>query len=98
MYSWCSVAFEEISGEAFFHMKNQVPVPPGLILLLDPLRAADILAYGVKSQQRACVLSCVQLFGTPGLGPARLLCPWDFPARILEWVTISSSRRSRLRD
>ena len=22
------------------------------------------------------------------------LCPWDFPARILEWVAISSSRRS----
>ena len=21
-----------------------------------------------------------------------LLCPWDFPARILEWVAISSSR------
>ena len=26
------------------------------------------------------------------LQPARLLCPWDFPARILEWVSISISR------
>ena len=26
------------------------------------------------------------------LQPARLLCPWDFQARILEWVAISSSR------
>ena len=24
--------------------------------------------------------------------PPRLLCPWDFLARILEWVAISSSR------
>ena len=24
--------------------------------------------------------------------PPRLLCPWDFQARILEWVAISSSR------
>ena len=29
-----------------------------------------------------------------GLQPARLLCPWDSLARILEWVAISSSRRS----
>ena len=29
-----------------------------------------------------------------GLEPVRLLCPQDFQVRILEWVTISSSRRS----
>ena len=29
-----------------------------------------------------------------GLQPTRLLCPWDYPARILEWVAISSSRGS----
>ena len=34
-----------------------------------------------------------------GLWPARLLHLWDFPARILEWITISFSRRSsRLKD
>ena len=27
-----------------------------------------------------------------GLSPTRLLCLWDFPARIQEWVDISSSR------
>ena len=27
-------------------------------------------------------------------GPVRLLCPWDFQARILEWVAIFSSRGS----
>ena len=26
-----------------------------------------------------------------GLWPSRFLCPWDFPARIQEWVAISSS-------
>ena len=35
-------------------------------------------------------------FGWCGLKPTRLLCPWDFPARILEWVAISSSRGSCL--
>ena len=29
-----------------------------------------------------------------GLQPARLLCPWDFPGRILEWVAMPSSRGS----
>ena len=29
-----------------------------------------------------------------GLQPARLLCPWNFPASILEWVAISFSRGS----
>ena len=27
-----------------------------------------------------------------GLQPARFLCPWNFPGRILEWVAISYSR------
>ena len=40
MYSWCSVAFEEISGEAFFHMKNQVPVPPRVDLALGATRSS----------------------------------------------------------
>ena len=28
-----------------------------------------------------CHLSCVQLFGTHGLQPTRLLCPWDYPSK-----------------
>ena len=31
-------------------------------------------------------------FQTRGLQPTRLLCRWDFPGKILEWVAISSSR------
>ena len=31
-----------------------------------------------------------------GLYPTRLLLPWDFPGKILEWVAISFSRRSSL--
>ena len=29
-----------------------------------------------------------------GLGPTRLLCPWNLQARILEWVPLPSSRGS----
>ena len=32
------------------------------------------------------VLSHVQLFAPHGLWFTRLLCPWDFPGKILEWV------------
>ena len=56
----------------------------------------DIYEMKVKS------LSWVQLFATPwtAMRPqGRLLRPWDFPARILEWVAISLSRgSSRPRD
>ena len=37
------------------------------------------------------VLNHVWLFGTPWI-VAKLLCPWNFSARILEWVSISFSR------
>ena len=32
------------------------------------------------------VLSHVQLFAPHGLWFTRILCPWDFPGKILEWV------------
>ena len=38
----------------------------------------------------APLLSHVWLFATPWT--TRLLCPWHFQARILEWVAVSSSR------
>ena len=41
-----------------------------------------------------CALSCVQLFVTPWTIACQLLCPWNFQARILEWVAISSSKGS----
>ena len=41
----------------------------------------------------ACTWACM-LKWPHGLLPARLLCPWNSPARILEWVAISSSRKS----
>ena len=47
-----------------------------------------------------CVCVCV-LVSQPyltlrphGLYSARLLCSWDFPGRILEWVAIPFSRES----
>ena len=35
--------------------------------------------------------SCPTLLQPHGLQPARLLCPWDFPARKLELAAICSS-------
>ena len=40
------------------------------------------------------MLNCVWLSCDSTDWPSRLLCPWDFPARILEWVAISFSRGS----
>ena len=40
-----------------------------------------------------CVLSIVRLFVTPWT-IACLFCPWDFQARILEWVATSFSKAS----
>ena len=37
---------------------------------------------------------CLTLCDPHGLQPSRLLCPWDFQAKILEWVAISSSKGS----
>ena len=42
----------------------------------------------------SCAQLCLTLFRSHGLEPTRLLCPWDFPGRILEGVVISFSRGS----
>ena len=39
-------------------------------------------------------LSHVRLLATPYTAPTRLLNPWDFPARVLEWVAIAFSLQS----
>ena len=39
-------------------------------------------------------LRCVQLCDSVGLQPARLLCPWNFPERMLDWVAIAYSKGS----
>ena len=47
--------------------------------------------------EHACMpcFSLVQLFENPmDCSPTRLLCPWNFLSRILEWVAISYSRGS----
>ena len=44
-----------------------------------------------------CVLSRLVMSDSlqaHGLWPTRLLCPWDSPGRILEWVAMPSSRGS----
>ena len=47
-----------------------------------------------RETNNACVLSPVWLFATPQTESTRLLCPWHFPATMLEWVAIFSSRGS----
>ena len=43
--------------------------------------------------------SCPILLGPHGLYPTSLLCPWNSPGKILEWVAISFSKgSSQLRD
>ena len=37
---------------------------------------------------------CLTLLQPHGLQPTRLLCPWDFPCKNMEWVAISFSRGS----
>ena len=47
----------------------------------------------IRSHSQCCCLAvqqCLILQRPLGLQPARFLCPWDFPARLLEWVAIFS--------
>ena len=47
------------------------------------------VAYGVS----VCAHSvCVQLSLSSWTVACQLLCPWNFPARMLEWVALSFSR------
>ena len=45
-----------------------------------------------KNQYVLLAQSCLTLCKPRGLQPTRLLCPWNFPVRILEWVAISFSK------
>ena len=57
--------------------------------------AKNIFAISVdKTSVCAQLLSHVWLFATPWTVPTRLLCPWDFPGKMQEWVAISYSRGS----
>ena len=50
----------------------------------------------LESESCVCVvtLSCLTLYDPKDCNPTRLLSPWDFLARILEWVAIPFSRGS----
>jgi len=57
--------------------------------------AAALKSYSLVFQLCVRVCSAVSDSLQPhGLQTSRFLCPWNSPARILEWVAISSSRRS----
>ena len=52
-----------------------------------------IYNYKYKCESISCSVMSNSL-QPHGLSTARLLCPWNFPTRILEWVTFSFSRLS----
>ena len=52
--------------------------------------------FMIRHIKRYNVLSHVQHFGPHGLYPTRFLCPWNFPARILESGAISFTTGSFL--
>ena len=61
------------------------PSTEGWVLSL--LREQDPTRQRTTKSSHAESLSRVQLRDSMDCSPTRLLCPWDFPARILEWVS-----------
>ena len=69
--------------------------PRGLFREVSETRPAELL-HSIWHTQIDDSGSVVSNSTRPhGLKPARLLSPWDSPARILEWVAISFSRESK---
>ena len=59
-----------------------------------PIDSNDV---SIRIYQQACTCACS--VKSDSLQPTKLLCPWIFQARILQWVAISFSRgSSRSRD
>ena len=56
-----------------------------ILILLRVLLKARWALHAVYS-------SCVQLCASPWTLAPRLLCPWDFGVRILEWVAVSFNK------
>ena len=52
----------------------------------------SVLEHFYHSNKILCVCACSVV--SDSLWPTRLLCPWNFQARVLEWVAISSCRVS----
>ena len=61
------------------------PSTEGWVLSL--LREQDPTRQRTTKSSHAESLSRVQLRDSMDCSPTRLLCPWDLPARILEWVS-----------
>ena len=78
---WAGVAQWYIS-KTWFHSSVKVP-------LMSHCGSSQTLLS--ECHVAAVVSNSVQHYG---LQPASLLCPWNYPGRILEWVAISFSRGS----
>ena len=53
-----------------------------------------VLSRGNKGTQKFSPYEEVKVKSLSPVRPTRLLCPWDFQARILEWVAIPSAKGS----
>ena len=78
----------------------QISLPSFLFLVKDSISHFQIKLWKflAKSSTNVCVCACVHVFSHSvatnslqlhGIYSARLLCLWDFPAWILEWVAVS---------
>ena len=82
---------QPVAWPYLFH-SFQKPVLLGKVtLFILPFSNSQLVTLPACSLSREWVMKSLQLHG---LWLARLLCPWDFSGRILEWVAISSSRGS----
>ena len=91
-----------VNGDCSYEMKRHLFLGKKAITNLEDSVWKSRANKVLYSQSEVKSLIRVRLFATPwpaafptmGFFSPRLLRPWDFQARILEWVTISFSRRS----
>ena len=109
-YKWKGILFEALYSNCleqwkFFIYVKFIFVPIGYCFLTGPRmnfrgEGKEWLMQGLPVPSMLLFSqSCVRLLWPPGLQPARLLCPWDFPGKNTGVVAISFSRGSyRPRD
>ena len=97
--SVCGISQQEYWSRLPFPSPGDPP-DPGIEPIADRthfLHCRQILYHwateeAYKEGESECRLVMSDSLQSHGLQPARLLCLWDFPARILEWAAISFSR------
>ena len=104
-YKWKGILFEALYSNCleqwkFFIYVKFIFVPIGYCFLTGPRmnfrgEGKEWLMQGLPVPSMLLFSqSCVRLLWPPGLQPARLLCPWDFPGKNTGVVAISFSTES----